>query len=386
MKIKVEPKKFIDSVKWVTKVLDKKGNNSHILLKVDSDGQSTLSYNGANAFMSVPLEIKSTDFSDEDSSSTSIPIDGAFLQKLVQGLPKTGDIIITGRRGTPLQVTTKTGKFTVPTFKTKIKASPATVCVGETDINDYFDALTRSAKMCGTKENIRHRYVDTVDVSFCEDEKKIRIYSSDSFVSFETYVDYAPTGRSSNQGYLLIPEQYASIAYTSKDYTGVVRILEEIGNSGKTYRGGYEFEDGRIALFPLKDTKRCPLYKVRALDDMQANQTEAEVVVSTSEITSAIRNIDALARGTEDIIISLEDRSLTVSCGENAITVPTIENSEDPSFTEPFDRSTLKKSFLPINSRTVKMSFAKIAVRLNSVSSTDGANILFAVKRYRNES
>ena len=386
MKIITEASKFTNTIKWVGLGLDRKTNGTRIILDAHSDGRCYLSYHSGSVYTSAPLEVLTIDFQDENPSQDSVQValDGVFLQRLAQGLPKTGDITLISRRDEPMKVTSKTGRFTAPTYNARKKPTPNTSCVGEVDAAEFFSTISRAARVCDNRENIRHKFVNTVDLSLNPDTGTIRVFSFDTYVMAETTMRYTPTGQPQNQGYVLIPSQYASMIRPGKDMTGAVKILEEIGANGKTYRVGFEFDDGRRILMPLKDVLRCP--NVDAMVEECRRGVQAQVIVSTAAVTSAIKNVSALTANKTDISVTGQGDTLTVSCDDNSITVPLTGGSFEITIDALFSREVIAKGLSPITTKDVQVSFSTDAVILEPIGASIDTTVIFTMKRYRGES
>lgn len=359
MKLTLETNNFVDAVMWATKSFDAKDEKSYVVLSVDEDGVGKLIHVNQSSYMSAPLSIETSDFSNDNESSALIALDGNFLQRLAGSISKFGgDIVLSkslDKKNQPLSAKVGTSKFTIPVLRLVPDDEPELTKVGDVNDQEFFDTLQRLAKLCSPAS--ADSGLATRSVALNLDEENIIGMATDSYSLGEITIDYTPTKKKDKLEFniVLIPSNVATMITPSKDSSAMVDLVYD--KSSKKF--GYRFADNRLALFSLDQASPIIYEELKA--NVQSS-VEHSVTIDSRELRNAIGTISSLAWDEVDVKIQID--------GENNIIRVTDENENNKielnahsmDFDEiddiTFMRMTINQAFSPISTELLRLSFS----------------------------
>jgi len=368
MKITINSKSFVEAVSWVTKSYDTKNDRSYIALSIDSEGEGVLSHANANSYMKSNYSVVSVDFDGDDQDNAVFSVDGAYLKNLANAIGSSGgDFVISKKlkaERTSLDVKTNLGKFTIPLLDQTVASEPEFVEIGEVDDNEFFDSLTRIAKLCDSDNSGSSSFIGSVDFGFDTEEKTVKMFATDRYALGEISLDFSPSEEEDDtvdeivSKHILLPSNSANIVSSTKGINTSITLIAEDSGDG-TLRFGYSFPDGRIALFSLVNAATFP--HTKAMKDKALKEVEHEVTLETSDLKNAIRTISSLSPSEDDIYFTISSKGLVVtdSTKSNSLKVDhdEIDYDNDEDYRARFVRSVINEAFSPISTNKMKLKW-----------------------------
>lgn len=375
MKITADAESFVSGVQFVSKSFDSKNDKAFIALVV-KDGEGYLSHENVSSFMKAPIDLVNVDFAKgEDQKDLRLALSGVFLQKLASVLSSVkGEVVFSKdlkKPNSPLKMVAPTGRFTIPVFDSKIPDLHKIDTLGYIDDYSYFDTLARLVKVCDYKHETRHPLLAAITVTFKPDNDKVVFMATDRYAMGEVTLDFTPVdeeGWFEENPNIFIPSEFATLIPASKT-GGTVTLVRD----PKTKMYGYSFDNGRVALFALKNISNPLQYVSQKVDALNSINTTFLAPLAT--LKKALSSVSALSWEEKNIYLNLSkdgEMSITDEHQENVISVP-IENFEIKDENEPEDirisfvREVIVASLSPITSDSfqigIKNSKAPVVMR-----------------------
>ena len=369
MKVVIDAKSFFEAVAWVTKSYDVRDDRAYVGLFLDESGSAHLSHANLGSYMKSEFTVVSADFSGDADSSVAFAVDGRYLQKLASAL-SSGDAITLSKKlsseRTSLDVATKSGKFAIPLFSSKIPAAPKVIPIGEVDDSDFFDSMQRVAKLCDPANTGSNSFFGAVDLGFDAENNTLKMFATDRYAMGEIVVDFSPESDGSSSEtlkrftdeHILLPHASAVMVPPTKGVnTSITLVGEDVDNGDARF--GYCFPDGRLALFSLLSADKFTM--IDALKKKANNSIEQSITVATSDLAKAIQSVSGLAWDDDDIFLNISKDGLAVtdSSSQNKLIVEyseidyTLEDERRVRFIRPV----INKAFSPVHTTTVRLKW-----------------------------
>lgn len=317
MKVVIDSKKFVEAVGWATKNYDAKNDRAFVRLGFHPNG-GVVSHTNLSSYLKSDLVLKSFELADGESEPSDIAVDGRYLQRLASAVSGTDDIVLTKdllSAKTSLDVKTKYGKFTVPIITARIDAEPEPMVIGTVDDVEFFDSLTRISKLCDPANSGSNNFIGSVDLGFDTGSSQISLLATDKYALGEVRLPFSVDDETDNSSFLdehiLLPHASATLISPSKGLMSTISLIGEVDDNGNAVRFGYDFPDGRVALFSLLDAARFS--NVDAMKKKTRESVDQEMTVSTQELSKALRIVSSLAWEADDIYFSIDGDGITVS-------------------------------------------------------------------------
>lgn len=366
MKITVDSKSFVDAVAWVTKSYDQKNDRAYVALSVNDEGKGILAHSNDNSYMKSEFNVISADFNDDDVNEATFAVDGSYLKNLATAIGNAdGEVVISKKlktERTSLDVKTSLGKFTVPMLDNKVSADPEIVEIGEVDDNEFFDSLTRIAKLCDSDNSGASNFLGSVEFGFSEDS--IKMFATDRFAMGEIKLDFSRSDDEDDfietllEKNILLPAASASLIPATKGVNTSITLIAEDGGDG-TQRFGYLFPNGRVALFSLTNSPAFTHFE--KMKQKTIKDIDYEIVVPTSALKSAIKTISSLAPSEESVYLTINKKGIVVtdSSKSNSLKVESsgLVYDSDEDYRARFLRLIINESFSPISTSVVKLKW-----------------------------
>lgn len=369
MKITINSKSFVDAVSWVTKSYDMKNDRAYVTLSIDAEGEGILSHANTNSYMKSNFSVVSVDFDGDDKDSASFAVDGAYLKNLSNAIgSSSGEVVISKKlksEKTSLNVKTDLGRFTIPLLDYAVSEEPTFVEIGEVDDNDFFDSLTRIAKLCDSDNSGSSSFIGSVDFGFNVEDKTVNMFATDRYALGEISLDFSPSDNQDDDTvedivskHVLLPSSSATIIPATKGVNTSITLIAEDSGDG-TLRFGYSFPDSRIALFSLVNAATFP--HTQAMKDKALKEVEHEITVETSDLKNAIRTISSLSPSEDDIYFTIDGDGLTVtdSAMSNSLQVDSkdVDYENEDEYRARFVRSVINEAFSPVSTSKMKLKW-----------------------------
>lgn len=369
MKLVIDTETFITAVNWVTKTYDMKDNSAYVALKVDKSGNAHLFHVNGISYLKAPFTILDSELSKEETSKgiLSLALEGKFLRSLAGVLASAKGAMEMQRDFSnakdSLLVKTSNGKFTVPLLATNVRSEPVLEALGEVDDREYFDAVQRLAKLCDAGSAGILPAIAAVDVNLNVDDEKIVLMATDRYAFGEITIPYEASSsaadymRERDNKSLLIPVESAVLISPSKGLTSSTTIVHD----DKSKKVGYEFSDGRVAIFALKDAEPLNYMKLK---EKTSTGIVNKLTVNTKEFKDALGMVSTLVTTENEIYLDLtEDNGLVVrdSNNTNRIAVETTDLDLAQDYTVKFVRSIINEAFHPIATEKLNVKWQEEA-------------------------
>lgn len=360
-KIIVDSKNLSNAVQWVVKGVDSKSQKDFVVLHVSNDGTAYLSYSGNYAYLRSPLPISRV--VDMDAPETNIALSGQFLTRLSGILARvpSGDVTLSfDNTSDDVSVTMQGPKgsrdiqFSIPVVNSRIPALPKLVTLGTVPENEYFSYISKMRNICDPHNEGGTPAVGAIDVSVSKDDSTMTIMATDRYCLAEVSIDFtvANTFDDNFDGYhFMIPHSTSGLINGTKGYEGGVTICVE----STTGKFGYIMDDGKVALFSLKNTKNMPYETIK---NGVISSVKNTLTVNKGDVKKALDSISALSWIDDTSYLTIDGTSLTVhdSAHKNEISVP-IETTFEGKTTLCFVREIISESFHPILSQRMQVSW-----------------------------
>lgn len=353
--IKIEAKSFLNAINWATRSFDPKDSKAYVALTVDSDGSAYLSHSNYTSHMKAPFDLNGVDLDGEETYQ--VALDGRFMQRLT-GAISQGELTLKNSKS-GLILTSSAGKFTIPTLNSRITKTPEVLTVGSVSAIDYFDTLSRLAKVCDPASAGLSPALGTVNILIDEEEEEITMMATDRWALSEAVIDFTPGEDLEKcadvmKSFLFTYE--SAILVNSKEPESIELIFEPTSQ-----KFGYRFNDGRIALFGLK--QETPL-SYGSIKEGAYSNVPSNIWVSTKDLQKAITAISNLDYLGVLIKLKLTEDSIEISdsSGSNKMEIDVISGEVEEDCEVVFVRAVINKIFAPV-------STAKVAVKFSDNSS-----------------
>lgn len=350
MTISVSKGSFISAIEWATKFLDSKSDSEFVVLRI-GDGTGSVSHMNTDSFMLAPFSIDKND----GAVSKPLALSGRTLKQLLKAFAFANESITLDLSDDESSVLAKSGKskFRIPVFKSRqIPKPPESTELGEVVESEYFDALSRLSKICDQANEGHIPAIGAVDVAPNRTEGTVTLMATDRYAFGEVTVPFTPAGDTEDANELthyMIPANVASsLPYGKSSISPVVLIRDE-----KTGKFGYEFSDGRIALFALKDAEPMAYKKIKTV--VLEGATES-IITEKENLRKAI-SVVASMTGSGDVQLSIDGDAIVIQdlANTNEIGVPAEGNTSTDPIRLGFIREIILEAFEPINTAKVKL-------------------------------
>lgn len=361
MKIKIKTQNFVDAINWSTKNFDLKNDKAYVSMTVKENGTGMLSHENTSSYFNAPFDVSEIDLDNKEE--INLALEGAFLTRLSSALTgDTGEVTLEkdfSDMDAPLKVKSTSGKFTIPTLNAKVKKTPEVKNIGEVLNTDFFDSLQRLSKLCDTKNAGLLPILETIDITLNKDDEdsdaNITMMATDRYSLGEISVKFSPD--SNNNEFLdesprfLLPYEVAVLINPSKDGAETIRLV----NEPKSKKFGYSFDDGKLALFALKDAS--PL-EYSSYKELGKKQSEKKITLKVADLKKAINVVSSLAWTEGNIHLEFSEESgLVVSDtnGTNRLSVETEELVTTENEKVNFVRTVINEAFSPISTEKMNL-------------------------------
>lgn len=372
MKTTIETSSFTEAVAWATKNYDAKDDRAHVGFVMNADGSGYLVHLSETAYRKAPLRAVSVEMED-GKDSIALSLDGKYLQRLSSALGRNlGELEITasGDSVKSLNITSTFGDFTVPVYTYPLAKLPEVVTLGEVSETEFLDGMQRIAKLSDGDTSGSMPVLTAIDVRFHPEDKKVTMMGTDRFALGEMEFDYAPSTDTKADEILvvndgesrsfLVPANIAATVAPEKGSSNNVAFVFDVDSE----KVGYEFPDGRVALFSLIAGKP---FKYAGMLDTSKESVEHSLIVNLNELKKAVGAVSSLAWDETHIWLKIQEggKSITVADDHSKNTVETqidvLETDEDLNVN--FHRTTLGKAFNALSSAQIQFSWGGTSER-----------------------
>lgn len=278
MKITVDPKSFVEAVVWVSKGLDKKGGNANIVLELDENGECVLSHQNSFAYMKSPVDVTSI----EDGEKTQVVLSGEFMTKMTKAFSQSKtDITLDYDSKTSLSASNGNGKFKIPVMKSPVQSKPEPEVLGEVNDAEYFNSILRVSKLCDSVNEGNIKALSAVDLTVNHADGTLKMMATDRYALGEITLEFDAESDEEGDQHYLIPQANSSLISPTKGSSDTIKIVYDSKNS----KFGYQFVDGREALFVLQDADPIPYANMK---NATSKMVDKGTIVSTKELTKTM--------------------------------------------------------------------------------------------------
>jgi len=356
MKLVLDTKSFVEAVSWVAKALDSKDDKAYIALVVDADGQGYLSHNNSLSYIKSELKVNSIEL-DKDEEGVNLALGAQFVKRFAATLrdpqePLTFTKDLNDAR-TSLVVTRPQENYTIPLLDARIGGQPKYEIIGSIDDGEYFDAVTKLAKLTDPVNAGVFPVIGTVDIKMDPEEKTMTIMATDRYALGEIVLPYEPekdAGFYEDNRNILLAEARASLISPSKGKVDSVELVYE--SKGRKF--GYNFSDGRLVLFAPSTADPLPYGAIKS----KSADTTGSALLSIVEFRNAVSSVQNLAYDETSILLNISGKGITISDtkGTNSlrVNVEEIAGLDDGSLQVRFTRSILNEALSPVSTNRVR--------------------------------
>lgn len=362
MKLVLDTKSFVDAVNWVTKALDTKDDKSYLALVVTPEGVGYLSHTNGLSYSKCDVQVNSVELEQEEQGETvKLALNAPFVRRFAPVL-RDHDVPITFSKElndprTSLTVTRPQENYTIPLLSARVGAEPDYEVIGQVSDLEFFDSLTKLAKLADPVNAGAIPVLGTVDLRLDSEAETVTIMATDRYALGEIVIPYSPDleaefyGEAKN---LLLPEDRASLIAPSKGKVDSVELIYE----AKSQKFGYSFPDGRIILFALSTADSLSYEGIKK----KSSETAGEALLSLQELRNAISSISALAYDEMSILLTLHDKVIVVA-DTNSTNTLRVNAQQVTATDEPwplqvkFTRSILNEALGPISTNRVRFKW-----------------------------
>ncbi len=376
MKLVLDTKSFVEAVAWVSKALDTKDDKSYIALVVDADGIGHLNHINGLSYIKSSIQVDSIEL-DKGEDEVKLALSAPFLKRFASTLrdhtaPLTFSKDLSDPRAS-LAVTRPQENYTLPLLDSRIGSEPKFEVIGNVADGEYFDALTKLAKLTDPVNAGVFPVIGTVDLKLDSEEKTITIMATDRYALGEIVLPFNPEPGAEffNDGRnLLLAEERASLISPSKGKIDSIELIYE----AKSQKFGYSFPDGRIVLFALSTAEPLAYGAIKT----KSSDTSGAALLSVTELRNAISSISSLAYDETSIILTFSKKGIVISDTKetNSLRVNVEEiDGLDETLQVRFTRAILNEALGPIatNRARFKWRDAKSAFIFEPVFDDDTA-------------
>lgn len=388
MKITIDSKSFVDAVMWVTKSYDAKDDRAYVGFFINADGEGVLSHANNNSYMKSNYTVVSVDFEGDDVTEASFALEGIYLKNLASAIGSTStDFTISKKlkkERTSLEVKTGVGRFTIPLLDYRVAKAPEYVEIGEVDDNEFFDSLTRIAKLCDSDNSGSSSFIGSVDLGFDVENESLKMFATDRYAMGEIALGFSPSNNEDDtveeitSKHILLPSSSANLIPATKGVNTSITLITENGGDG-TMRFGYSFPDSRVALFSLVNA--ATFSHIEAMKSKALKEVEHSITVPTTALKNTIRTISSLSPSEDDVYFTIDGDGLVVTDSSKSNSLE-VEHSEldydkiDEEYRARFVRAVINEAFSPISTSSVKLKWGanSMAFVLEPITE-DGATV-----------
>jgi len=358
MKLVLDTKSFVEAVAWVAKALDTKDDKSYIALVVDADGIGHLNHINGLSFIKSSIKVDSIEL-EKGETEVKLALSAPFLKRFASTLrdhtePLTFSKDLSDPR-TSLVVTRPQENYTLPLLDARIGNQPSYEVIGNISDGEYFDALTKLAKLTDPVNAGVFPVIGTVDLKLDAEEKTITIMATDRYALGEIVLPFNPEGSAEffkDAKNLLLAEERASLISPSKGKIDSIELIYE----AKAQKFGYAFPDGRIVLFALSTAEPLAYGAIKT----KSSDTTAEALLSVAELRNAISSISSLAYDETSILLTFSKKGIVVAdikeTNSLRVNVEEIKGLEEPLRVR-FARAILNEALGPIATNRAKFKW-----------------------------
>lgn len=376
MKLVLDTKSFVEAVNWVAKTLDNKDDKSYIALVVNADGIGYLSHTNGLSYIKSEIKVDSIEL-EKGEDEVKLALNAPFVKRFASTLrDRSAPLTFTKDLSDPrtsLTVTRPQENYTIPLLEARVGTEPKYEIIGSVSDGEYFDALTKLAKLTDPVNAGVIPVIGTVDLKLDAAEKTITIMATDRYALGEIILPYSPEAGAefyNDAKNLLLAEDRASLIAPSKGKVDSVELIYE----AKSQKFGYNFPDGRIVLFALStaDPLSYGAIKTKSAD------TKGSALLSVTELRNAISSISSLAYDEMSIILNFTKKGIVISDTKETntvrVNVEEIEGLEETLQVQ-FTRSILNEALGPVATNRVRFKWkdAKSAFIFEPVFDDDTA-------------
>lgn len=361
MDITIDGKDFKNAINWVTKGFDTSNDRGYVVLSLDKDGHAFLAHRSETSYMKSSLQLLSADIDDElkkGEDSIKLTLNGSYLMKLAKVIDERDAIKLhkDDDKKSQLEGSSSKSSYTIPLVdlvnSERIFKEPDFIRLGTVNNFEWFDSLIKNSEL--TDEELEQMQAQFAAVHLFFDDKSVIMASTDRYVAGERRVDFVrdsslqelPDGVKDTQ--LLLRKHDAKIIGIDKGNTDDVTIIFNKDNASF----GYEFSDGRIAVFQLVDAQ--PIGR-GVFEQFKKNldKKAGSINIVKDSMVREYNNIKQLAFDENIIVFTIDKSILTIAdiTGSNTGEITIKYNGEfDSDFELKFDRKELDKAFKQISS------------------------------------
>lgn len=355
MKIISNAKLLSEAIQWSTRGMDMKNDNSFVVLDVEKSGKVTFSHTGESTYMLSPLAVSSV---HENNDDMRIPLSGQYLSRMVSVLKRiNSDVELSYDQDSDATVSVKsqdgTISLSVPVFDSSAPKKPKTTVLGEVDGVEFFDYLHRLSKICDSANAGISGAIGAIDVNISAKNSMITMMATDRYVMSVVGVPFSPDAdlesSSFNDKHFLVPQQAVSLVSQPKLSDSDVTLLTETTGS----KFGYEFSNGSVALFALKDSEPVPY--TSAVKNANS-RLSSQCTVDTTALKNAVESVLSLSWEDNNALISIGKDTVTAydSHKKNVFTMDSADFEGEGTILK-FKRDIIIDSFSPIKYPRIKL-------------------------------
>ena len=352
MKATVDTKTFAEAIQWATKTLDTKDDKAYVALEVSSSGMGFLSHQNPTSYLNATFTVLESDVAKD---SEIIALEGRFLSKLAGSLDWAGPADLE-LKDDILVLTSRSGKFTIPTLTVKVGVTPSYTEIGEVNGTEYFNAVSRLSKILNVANSALMPQLGSLDICFSKEDENVSIMGTDRYSLSEIIVEFSPKASGDEfldkEEHILLPHESAVLIAAPKTDENVTVVHDE-----KTGKFGYLFPDGRIGLFSLKQAD--------ALDYSPMKKRKAEATntatLETNALRKSIANVYNLSSDNDEAIyLEIGDDSVVVrdKSSTNMLNVPSEIKADEPKVFK-FSLDTINRGFNGVLTSKVRLAWGE---------------------------
>lgn len=311
MKLTITPESFTQAAAWVTKALDTKDTNNFVTLYSDGAENSYLSYGAGSSFMKAPLIGAKIEL-EAGETEVALTLSGLEVKRLSGVLKGNKTELELSKKlsdaKAPLSIKRGTDRFQVQLSEAKPGTQPSFERLGSVANGEFFDTLNKLAKLTDTANAGAIPSIAAVDIKLNPEAETVTVMATDRYALGEIVLPYTPN--SSAKFYkdnvnMLIPEHHARMVAPAR---GSVEEVELIHDSASG-RLGYEFADGRIALFSLSTAD--PISYGALLENSES--LDCSALLDLNALKTALGTIKSLSADESSIHLKVSKDNLEVS-------------------------------------------------------------------------
>lgn len=358
MKLVLDTKSFVDGVNWVAKTLDNKDDKSYIALVVNADGIGYLSHTNGLSYIKSEIKVDSIEL-EKGEDEVKLALNAPFVKRFASTLrdhsaPLTFSKDLNDPR-TSLAVTRPQENYTMPLLDARVGKEPVYETIGTVSDGEFFDSLTKLAKLTDPVNAGVIPVIGTVDLKLDAEDKTITLMATDRYALGEIIIPFEPADGAEffqDPKNLLLAEDRASLIGPSKGKVDSVELVYE----EKSSKFGYVFPDGRIVLFALSTADPLAYGPIKS----KSSDTSGAALVSATELRNALSAISSLAYDEMSIVLTFTKKGIIISDTKdtNTLRVNVEELSGlDDKLVVTFTRAILNEALGPVSTNRVRFKW-----------------------------